>query len=365
MAQVIQRTWRAGPRKVKRAAWGYTLMVHGKQERKYDAAWTADDARAALVARQEALRASPPPAMTPPPVMTFAEASARFLERKSRKKTIETDRRYLESFTAFFGPDTPLTAITASRISAWTEQRLAATSPQTGQPYSAAAVNRPLSTLSALLRLARDEWEALPTAPRIRREREPQSRLRWLEPDEEARLLAACQASRNPHLAPIVTVAHETGLRLGELLGLTWHHSIDLSRGVLRLELTKSGKRREVPMRQAVYDVFAAMPEPRQGRVWHQRTVKRGWAGAVQRAGLTDFHFHDLRHSFASWWVMRGGSLQALKDVLGHSSLTMTLKYAHLSPDHLRSEMAKTEKTSDFSTHVSTKAPQSPIATAK
>jgi integrase len=152
---------------------------------------------------------------------------------------------------------------------------------------------------------------------------------------------------------------------MGELLSLTWAHSIDLSRGVIRLEMTKSGKRREVPMRQAVYDVFAGMPEPRQGRVWRGRTVRRGWELAVERAGLKDFHFHDLRHSFASWWVMRGGSLQALKEVLGHSSLTMTLKYAHLSPDHLRSEMAKTEKTSDFSTCVSTQAPQSPLATSK
>jgi hypothetical protein len=94
-------------------------------------------------------------------VMTFGEARTRFLERKSRKRTIKTDQSYLGMFATFFGADTPLTEITASRISAWREQRLAAICPQTKAPYSAAAVNRPLSTLSALLRLARDEWEVL------------------------------------------------------------------------------------------------------------------------------------------------------------------------------------------------------------
>jgi integrase len=162
-----------------------------------------------------------------------------------------------------------------------------------------------------------------------------------------------------------VTVAHETGLRRGELLTLTWENSIDLSRGVIRLEMTKNGKRREVPMRQIVYDIFAAMPEPREGRVWSRSTVRKGWRRAVQRAALVDFHFHDLRHSFSSWWVMRGGSLQALKEVLGHTDLKMTLRYAHLAPDHLRSEMAKTEKAQVFSTSVSTKTPQKPLVPAK
>ncbi len=77
------------------------------------------------------------------------------------------------------------------------------------------------------------------------------SAIHWLEPGEEARLLAACRASRNQQLADIVTVALETGLRRGELLGLTWDR-VNLSRGVIRLEVTKSGRRREIPMRQAV-----------------------------------------------------------------------------------------------------------------
>lgn len=73
--------------------------------------------------------------------------------------------------------------------------------------------------------------------------------------------LEACRASRNPQLAAIVTIALETGLRRSELLGLTWDR-VDLSRGVIRLEVTKSGRRREVPMRQAVHDVLVALAQP-------------------------------------------------------------------------------------------------------
>src|SRR5439155_3971859 len=118
-----------------------------------------------------------------------------------------------------------------------------ATCPKTGRPYSPAAVNRPLAALHHMLRLAQEEWEAIAAVPRIRLEREAEGRVRWLEADEEARLLDACRASRNPWLAGIVTVALETGLRRGELLGLTWDR-VDLSRGVIRLELTKNGDRK-------------------------------------------------------------------------------------------------------------------------
>ena len=104
-------------------------------------------------------------------------------------------------------------------------------------------------------------------------------------------------------------------------------------------------------MRQAVYDVLAAPPEPREGNVWRQRKIRTAFENAVEAARLDGFRFHDCRHHFASWFVMRGGSLQALKELLGHADLKMTLRYAHLSPEHLRSEVAKTEKPSGGSTN--------------
>ncbi len=191
--------------------------------------------------------------------------------------------------------------------------------------------------------MAREEWEVVASVPRVKMEREPQGKIRWLELEEETRLMAACRASRNVELAGIVTVALESGMRRAEVLGLTWDR-VDFSRGVLRLEVTKSGKRREVPMRRAVYDVLSAITGPREGRVWRTRNLRNAFERAVTAAKVEDFTFHSTRHHFASWFVMRGGSLQALKEILGHSSMTLVIRYAHLSPAFLRDEVAKTER---------------------
>jgi integrase len=181
-----------------------------------------------------------------------------------------------------------------------------------------------------------------------------------LELDEEERLLDACRHSRTTHLADVVTVALESGLRKAEVLGLTWDR-VDLSRGVLRLEVTKSGRRREVPMRQRVYAVLAALAGPREGRVWRAGKIRTAFESAVRKAAIEDFRFHDCRHHFASWFMMRGGSLPALQAPLGHRAIQTTMIYAHLSPAHLRSEVAKTERpgVSTFSAQASVSAVES------
>jgi len=103
--------------------------------------------------------------------------------------------RHLADFAAAFGASTRLDDITSSKISAWKAAKLAATCPMTGELYAAATINRPLATLRHLMLLARDEWEVLTTVPRIRQEREPQGRLRWLDEEEIKALLAACERS--------------------------------------------------------------------------------------------------------------------------------------------------------------------------
>ncbi len=357
MAKIIRRVWKSrGPsgHKVKHVAYGYTLQVREggkvKQVRVTNAAWSEEDAEQALAARILGLGQDTPAGSSGSSGITFGQAVERYLQAKSRKKSIRDDARHLAALVAAFGKETPLAEITAAKISAWKAERLAAKRPGTELGYAAATVNRPLQALRHLLRLAHDEWEVLPTVPKIRTEKEPEGRVRWLEPDEEARLLAACRASRNGDLAAIVTMALETGLRKAELLGLTWER-LDLSRGVIRLEgvdrrdgsRTKSAKRREVPMRQVVYELLSTRPGPREGRLWRHRKVRTAFESAVKAARIEDFVFHDCRHHFASWFVMRGGSLRALQEILGHADLKMTLRYAHLAPEHLRQEMAKTE----------------------
>jgi integrase len=103
-------------------------------------------------------------------------------------------------------------------------------------------------------------------------------------------------------------------------------------------------------MRQVVHDLLSELPGPRQGRVW-ARGARHAFEAAVVRAKIDAFRFHDCRHHFASWFIMRGGSLVALKALLGHSNFQMTLRYAHLAPDHLGAEMLKTESAGKPSAH--------------
>jgi integrase len=255
----------------------------------------------------------------------------------------ESWRDEYEPVTAFynalrlFAP--PTTSRSTRRPSAGSFGGWPGVAPSRRLAKPAAKVRPQRSGESATIRGA----SSLSEVPRVKLEREPEGRIKWLEPHEEARLLKACADSDYKPLLAIVTIALETGMRYSEIMGMEWKR-VDLSRGVIRLERTKSGRRREVPMRQAVYDVLAGLPGPREGRVWPEQGIRTAWEAAVEQAQLDDWHFHDCRHHFASWFMMRGGNLLALSKILGHAKVSMTEKYAHLAPDHLRSEIARTER---------------------
>jgi integrase len=100
-------------------------------------------------------------------------------------------------------------------------------------------------------------------------------------------------------------------------------------------------------MRPVVYDVLAALPRPHRGRVWPTGSIRTAFENAVTEANLdSPLRFHDLRHHFASWFVMQRGSIPELQVLLGHATLAMTMRYAHLSPKHLRDAMVRTERVS-------------------
>lgn len=156
------------------------------------------------------------------------------------------------------------------------------------------------------------------------------------------RLLAAARESRNPDLADLIELSLFTGLRQAEALELTWDR-VDRARGVLLLELTKSGRRRQVPLNEAADAVLARRRAKDEGLVFGSSNWDRyrtAWERTVKRAKLADLHWHDLRHTFASWAVQRRVSLYELKELLGHSTLTMVKRYAHLAPEHLRAAAA-------------------------
>jgi integrase len=341
MARVNQRLWKIPGQRTKRKAWGFTTQIGGKQVRRYRAEWSREEAEAELAKTLLKIEPGRPKAVS----ITFGQAIDRYLAAKARKRSLHTDRNLTEHLKAAFGGDTPLAEITANRISEYKAKRLTMKSNRRGADalLSPAAVNRPLQLLRHLLRLAHEEWEVLHTVPKIRLEREPQERLRWLKPEEGLRLLAACGKSRNTALSDLVEFALFTGVRKGEALGLTWDR-VDRSRGVILLEITKSGQRREVKLNTRADAVLARRwKEGATGPVFGSRkwnTFRTAWETAVAASRIADLRFHDLRHTFASWLAQKGRPMREIQDLLGHHSAAMTQRYAHLSPENQRAAVA-------------------------
>ncbi len=135
--------------------------------------------------------------------------------------------------------------------------------------------------------------------------------------------------------------ALNSGMRKGEILGLKWDN-VDLKQGFILLDKTKNGERPEIPINGSLKVVFQGITrrldvsyvlcDPVSGRPCQD--VKKSFASACKRAGISDFHFHDLRHTFSSHLVMAGIDITTVKELLGHKTLTMTLRYAHLAPSH-------------------------------
>jgi integrase len=203
-----------------------------------------------------------------------------------------------------------------------------------------------LGTLSHAFTIAVQEWQWCEDNPvrKVTKPKAPRGRVRFLSDQERHQLLAACQASRNPYLHTLVVLALATGARRGELQGLQWP-DVDLQRGILTFHETKNGERRAVPltgqaltlMRQYAkvrrLDTAMIFPGPTGSR---PLSIRNAFENAVARAGIADFRFHDLRHTAASYLAMNGASLMEIAEVLGHKTLAMVKRYAHLSEAHTR-----------------------------
>ena len=211
-------------------------------------------------------------------------------------------------------------------------------------PNKPATVNRFSAVLAHMIQKAVD-WKMLDkwSVPKIRLMKEENRRLNYLSIEQVKALLDAC----NKEIRPIVIMALNTGMRRGELLGLTWDR-VDLKHGFILLDKTKSGKRREIPINETLHELFRTLPRrldvpfvffnPETGKRYQD--IGKAFEGACRRAKLVDFRFHDLRHTFASHLVMAGVDITTVKELLGHVDLKMTLRYAHLAPTHKVKAMA-------------------------
>ncbi|MFT4432063.1 tyrosine-type recombinase/integrase [Caballeronia sp. 15715] len=211
-----------------------------------------------------------------------------------------------------------------------------------GKTVSAGTVNRVIGVLNAVLNAA-VEWEWIDRAPVVKRAKVAAKRVRWLTPEEATALLAVLPV----HLADMAQFSLETGLRRSNVTGLQWSQ-VDLVRRLAWIHPDQAKARRAiaVPLSDSAVTVlrrqvakkrkpeFTASVFVYRGRPVYQ-TVTQAWRDACAKAGIRDFRWHDLRHTWASWHVQRGTPMQVIKELGGWETLEMVQRYAHLSADHL------------------------------
>lgn len=237
-------------------------------------------------------------------------------------------------------PEKPLAELKTSDIHTYTQTRLKA-------GIRPGTINRELSVISATINHAARRWGVPLTNPvRYQWLKPDPPRLRYLTRQEAACLIAQAQALRQD-LADFIRLALHTGCRKNELLTLKWSDvHIDRRVILLRPEQTKANKRRAVPLNQTALQALDNLRQQNDTQ-WVFARRKNGKPGerikaldwlfrkAVKQAGIEDFRIHDLRHTFASWLVSEGVELVKVRDLLGHTSIKMTERYAHLMPDRL------------------------------
>ena len=302
---------------------------------------------------------------------TFKELKERYLEWCEHQKSYPSKKKFMKHLEKIFG-NIPLKAFNTMVVEKWQGEKLKVNKPAT--------VNRHLEVLKHSFKKAH-EWEMVDeeTVKRVRRVKlipENNRRLRYLSKEECQGLIKACDENKRlNHLQPIVILALNTGMRKEEMLSLEWEKHVDLRHGFILLDKTKNGERRQIPinqtLREALQGIVRRLDSPylfvdSQGRRFGD--VRNAFTTALKKVeiercdgckherqrtelktpgncplcgeemrrygGIRDFRFHDLRHTFASHLVMAGVDLMTIKELLGHKTLTMTLRYAHLAPAH-------------------------------
>ena len=276
------------------------------------------------------------------PPKLWIEAVIRWInEKEGVKKSLVTDKFHLRWLSSYLDKLT-LDQIDKSIVTHLIEERKK--SGKSGRPISNSTVNRMLEVIRAILKRAQTDWEWIDSTVQIKLLPKPLPRDRWETPEKIEELFNELPE----HQQDVLIFDVATGLRKGNVLSLEWP-KVDFQRKHAYIESGNSKSKKAIPV--PLNDLAMAILTKRyladdkhqrwvftyKGRRLKQVSTK-AWRNALQRAGIDDFKWHDLRHTWASWHVKNGTSLQSLKELGGWSSIQMVLRYAHLSSDHLKED---------------------------
>lgn len=261
---------------------------------------------------------------------TWDDAVEKWLMDKAEKRSLKSDQSNIRWLNTFLS-GVPLRDIDSEVVAFLRKKKIASGA-------SNATVNRMLALLRAILRMAVTEWEWMHSAPNVRLLREPLRRIRFLSPNQAVRLLAELP----PHLAAMAAFSLATGLRRANVTGLQWGQ-VDMKRRIAWFDgdEMKSGNSQAIPLNDDAMRVLVARHGVHPVYVFTykgNRIVQAStaaWYKALERAGIHNFRWHDLRHTWASWHVQSGTPLLALQELGGWESAEMVRRYAHFSQHNL------------------------------
>lgn len=265
-----------------------------------------------------------------PPEIRFREWVPKYWDLHGQTlRAKETVRSRLKRILAAFG-DKCFQDISTVDIQRFYNELLKVVSPLTANHY--------LALIRSIFNRAKAWGDFVGENPvrNVRKQKVPGFRLRFLSREEMERLLSVC----DQRIRPILMCALTTGMRLGEIGSLTWER-VDLDTDTIYILESKSGKPREIPVSPSLRKTLLELGPGDAGLVFRvpRITLRRLFQRTLKAAKIQGFRFHDLRHTFASHFIMKTADLPALQAILGHQSPVMTQRYAHLAKSHLARNM--------------------------
>jgi integrase len=259
----------------------------------------------------------------------FEDFAVEYLEySKANKRSWRRDRTSIRNLLDQFK------GLKLHNITPWLIEKYKRSRKET---VTKATVNRELACLKHMFTMA-IQWGKAADNPvkMVKLFKEPAGRLRYLTEEECDRLIDASSG----HIRSIVVTAINTGMRLGEILRLTWDR-VDFDQEIITIERSKNDGVRHTPMNKRLTEELQSVKLESANRyVFSNKSgkpfvdIKNGFLSAQRRAGIERCRFHDLRHTFASHLVMNGIDITTVKELLGHKTIAMTMRYAHLSKEH-------------------------------
>lgn len=335
-----------------------------RRSKTYKARTTAKNALAKLEVEAQEIRAGLKP--RPGPQHSYSELCDYWLEHRTpRKKSPKDDRSIIESSLRPFFGTMQLASVSLEQVDRFRLQRCPGEREPPGKERTSRrdghltvkTLHNHLTLLISMLNLAVDlGW--LSARPRIKKPKLTSAEFSYLRTEGDIRRFLVAASDEEPGVFELYTMAILTGMRAGELCGLTWG-DIDLQRRLITVQrsfekTTKTDEVRHIPILDPLLPVLtrwklecptATFVFPNKNGKMHQpsaRIVQETLHRVRERAEITyRFRFHDLRHTFASHWMMSGGDIYRLQRILGHKSIQMTERYSHLSPDAFSSDYGK------------------------